>query len=251
MTSAGDERLPPSIGGLVDLALSAYVQRAPLYLGLAAIVFVLAGAVELASAPFKSADLEALNLTLYQLFADAFVVATVALGTGTRVAGETPAAGALTAGALRRWMPVLGTVTVVQFVFQLTANGSGLGVIEDWSDVLFAPVVWLLWGALSLAPPLAALAAERAPRAMALALFRSLSLGLRVANLPRLCVVAFAGVAPLLLEEVVGDLLFQRHVPHAAFWANAPIDALVVGPLAALQTVFALDFARRAAAPNR
>jgi hypothetical protein len=250
VTSAGDERLPPSIGGLVDLAFSAYFQRAPLYLGLAAIVFLLGCAVEFASAHYKNPELEALNLTLYQLFADAFVVATVALGTGTRVAGESLAAGALAAGALRRWMPVLGTMTVVQFVFQLTASSSGLGAIDDWSDVLFAPVVWLLWGALSLAAPLAALAAERAPRAMALALFRSLSLGLRVANLPRLCVVAFAGVVPLLLEEVVGDLLFQRHVPHAIFWANMPVDALVAGPLAALQTVFALDFARRAAARN-
>jgi len=251
VTAADGERLPPSIGGLVDLAFSAYVQRAPLYLGLAAIVFALCGAVYLASSFSKSADVTALNLTLCQLFADAFVITIVALGTGTRVAGETPPAGALAAGALQRWMPVLGTLTVVQFVFQLTAGSSGLGATGDWSDVLFAPAVWLLWGALSLAAPLAALAAERAPRAMALALFRSLSLGLRVANLPRLCVVAFAGVVPLLLEEVVGDLLFQRHVPHAIFWANVPVDALVVGPLAALQTVFALDFARRAAALKR
>lgn len=248
MTSVGDERLPPSIGGLVDLAFSAYVQRAPLYLGLAVLVFVLAGAVELASALSKSADVAAINLMLYSLFADAFVVAAVALGIGTRVAGETAPAGALAGGALRRWMAVLGTMTVVQFVFQLTAGSSGLGPIGDWGDVVFAPFVWLLWGALSLAAPIAALAPERAPRAMALALFRSLSLGLRGTNLTRLCVVAFAGVVPLLLEEVLGDLLQQRHVPHAIFWANVPIDALVVGPLAALQTVFALDFARRAEA---
>ncbi|MBV8642316.1 MAG: hypothetical protein JO225_00180, partial [Candidatus Eremiobacteraeota bacterium] len=36
-----------------------------------------------------------------------------------------------------------------------------------------------------------------------------------------------------------------RHAPHEAFWGNAPLDALTAGPLAAILTAFALDFARR------
>lgn len=251
MTSAGDERLPPSIGGLVDLAFSAYLQRAPLYLGLALAVFALGGAVELLSALTKNTNVADVNSALCSLFSDAFVVAVVALGIGTRVAGETPPARALAGGAAERWLPVLGAMTVVQVVFLLTASSSGLGPVGDLGDILFAPVIWLLWGALGLAAPIAALAPERGAKAIAVALFRALSLALRASNLPRLCVVAFASLVPLLLEVLAGDLLAQRHVPHAVFWANVPLDALAVGPLAALQTVFALDFARRAQAVSR
>jgi hypothetical protein len=35
-------------------------------------------------------------------------------------------------------------------------------------------------------------------------------------------------------------------VPRGFFLSNFPLDALLTGPLAALQTAFALDFARRA-----
>jgi hypothetical protein len=44
--------------------------------------------------------------------------------------------------------------------------------------------------------------------------------------------------------------LLKRGATHVSFWANLPIDALSVGPIAAIQTAFALDFARRARATD-
>jgi len=62
----------------------------------------------------------------------------------------------------------------------------------------------------------------------------------------RLCVLALVTVLPAVLETLLQNTLIQSHVPRAIFWGNAPIDALFIGPLSAVQTAFALDFARRA-----
>ncbi len=43
--------------------------------------------------------------------------------------------------------------------------------------------------------------------------------------------------------------LTQHHVPRPFFWSDVPIDALTIGPLAAIQTAFALDFVRRMGPP--
>jgi hypothetical protein len=61
-------------------------------------------------------------------------------------------------------------------------------------------------------------------------------------------VLAFATVVPTLLASVLFDIFTQRHVAHSAFWSNLPVDALTVAPVAAIQTAFVLDFARRAGA---
>jgi hypothetical protein len=74
-------------------------------------------------------------------------------------------------------------------------------------------------------------------------LVRAVTLSFHRSNLARLVIVAFASIVPLMLETILSDPRF--HVTRQ-FWITIPIDALTVGPLAALQTVFALDFARRA-----
>ncbi len=247
MTAAGDERLPPSIGGLIELAFSAYAERARLYLGLALIVFALCGLVEL-SWPYVGTHPELkdeLVEPLVELFVESLLVAAVALGIGTRVAGGTAAAQSLVDGAFARWLPVIGTLTIVTLIVDSTAPASGLLGFEGALAVVAAPFCWLLWGALGLAGPIAALSPDRSAIAILTSFGRALALGLRLTNVPRLCIVALATVVPLLLEAVLANALQQRHVPHALFWAGIPIDALVAGPLAALQTVFALDFARR------
>ncbi len=252
MTSAGDERLPASIGGLIQLAFSAYLERAPLYLGLALTVFALCGLAELGW-PHVGTHPELkdeLVEPLVELFVESLLVAAVALGIGTRVAGATAAPASLVDGAFARWLPVIGTLTIVTFLVDVTAPASGLFGFADTLAVVTAPFTWLLWGTLGLAGPIAALSPDRAGIAILTSFGRAILLGLRMTNLPRLSILAAATVLPLLLEAVIANALQQRHAPHALFWAGIPIDVLVAGPLAALQTVFALDFARRLGRPN-
>lgn len=248
MISIGDERLPQSVGGLIDLAFAAYVERAPLYLGLALLVFLVCGAVDLGSTLFGAPiELTENALSLASVFADAFVVAVVAIGVGSRVAGATGTPRALLGGAVERWLPVLGAMIIVQFISVVTSIGGAIGGLPDppAAAIVTAPVTWLLWGAMSLAGPVAALNGDRPTVAILTGFWRALVLSLRMQNLPRLCLVAFATIVPVLLEEVLADTLGRRGLSAASFWAQIPIDALAVGPLAALQTVFALDFARR------
>jgi len=58
-------------------------------------------------------------------------------------------------------------------------------------------------------------------------------------------VLSFATVVPTMLESMLVDALQRRGAGHVFYLANFPIDVLVVGPLAAVQSIFALDFARR------
>jgi hypothetical protein len=246
--SVGDERLPPSIGGLIDLAFEAYVERAPLYIGLAVLVFVVCGAVDVAWSVFGGApELKPIAWSLASVFVDAFVVAVVAVGVGTRIAGANGTPRAILGGAVERWLPVLGAMIIVQFIDAITSIGGAIGCLPDppAAAIITAPVTWLLWGAMGLAGPVAALNGDRPTLAILTGFGRALAISLRVQNLPRLCLVAFATIVPVLLEEVLVDVLGRHGIPDGIFWAQVPIDALAVGPLAALQTVFALDFARR------
>lgn len=248
MTTLGEDRLPPTIGGLIDLAFASYGERAPLYAALAAVLLVLCTALEFLWPAKGDALTRSIANAFLDVFFQALVIAAVALGIGTRVgAGETARPRALLDGALGRWLPVLGAMLIVQFIVAFTQQAGAIGPVSDpVLTLVSAPVTWLLWGALGLAGPCAALNGDRPAIAILTGFGRALMLGLRVVNLPRLCIVAFATVMPMLLQSVLFDLLQRRGIGHADFWASIPLDALIVGPLAALQTVFALDFARRA-----
>lgn len=248
MTADEVPRLPPSVGGLIDFAAAAYLQRFPLYAALGIGVFAACAIPEFlwrASGP--ELGVKTIVVSLLDLFADAFVVAVLAIGTAARVAeGEPRPAGSIVRLALERWLPVLGALLIAQLCVALSLSAGGIGPVEDPLVTAFtAPVIWLFWGALGLVGPIAALSAEHPGVAIFVALGRALSMSFRAVNLGRLCVVAFASVAPLLLQNVLADVLHRRGVAHLDFWANIPIDALTIGPIAALQTVFALDFARR------
>jgi hypothetical protein len=245
VTSAGDERLPPSIGGLVDLSFAAYLAGAPLYLGLALAVFVVCAIVEFAW-PGES-DLKIVVQSYAEMFSSAFVVAAIALGTATRVAGEPFAPRRLLGASVQRWIPVMGVSIIVDFLAEMTAPLSGLGELPDPVAILFltAPVIWLFWGALSLAGPLAALSGERPLPAIISGIGRAIALSSRPENFARLCVVGFTTIVPLLLRQVLLDALTRHGGAHTMFWAVFPLDALFLGPTTAVQTIFALDFARR------
>jgi hypothetical protein len=248
VTSAGDERLPPSIGGLIDLAFTAYLEGAPLYLGLALAVFVLCGIIEFAwTAGGPAHDVKVIVLGYAEMFGNAFVVAVIALGIATRIAGEPLARRRLLGASVERWLPVLGVSIIVEFLCEVTAPLSGLGELPDTPAILLAtaPVVWLFWGALSMAGPLAALSGERPLQAIVTGIARAVALSLQPANFLRLCVVAFATIVPSLLQQVLFDAFARQGGAHAMFWAGFPIDALALGPTSALQTIFALDLVRR------
>jgi hypothetical protein len=248
VNAAGDgERLPSSIGGVVDLALEAYLERAPLFALLAVGVFVLCAAVEFAWPANESAlAIRPWVVGLIDTVLIAYVVAAVAQSIAGRLAGDRPAAGTLLRGALVRWPGVAFAVVLVECVVVITGPSAGLDSVDDPVTLLLAPVVWLFWGALSLAGPLTALGADRGVLGALTGIVRGLVFGFRAVNLPRMALVALATVAPTLLEQVLSDAASHHRLAHADFWSNVPLDALTVGPLAALQTAFALDFARRA-----
>jgi hypothetical protein len=243
------KRLPTTIGGLVDLAFAAYVERAPLYLGLALAAFALQAAVEFALPAWKvdsrEGTIKALTLQYLAVLLDSVVIAAVALGVATRVAGKTAEPRAIVIAMAGRWPAAFIANLIGTIIFAYTAIFGAAGPLPDPPAILLltAPLCWLLWGALSLAPPIAALSPERATSAAMHGIVRAMSLSFHRSNLARLVIVAFASIVPLMLETILSD---PRFGVARFFWVNVPIDALTVGPLAALQTVFALDFARRA-----
>lgn len=252
MTGAVDEnRLPASIGGLVDLAFATLAERASLYLLLSLAVFavgmIVEGALPAAKGGTPQADLKLLVFNYSSVFVDALVIAAVALGVGTRVAGEMGSSRAITGAAVNRWLGVIGVSLIVQFVQISTGPLSAIGGLPDPPAlaILTAPLIWVLWGALGLAAPIAALSADRPSLAILSSIVRAVAISFRTPNLVRLCVLAFVSILPTLMQVVALDQLTKHGVGRAFFWADVPIDALTLAIVAAIQTVFALDFARR------
>ena len=247
-------RLPASAGGLVELAAQAVAERAGLYALLSLAVFVVCTIVNTFWRTAGDADvLIKLNVLNYvELFGLAYVTAVVALGVGTRATDERPASRTILEAGVVRYLPVLGVLLVVQFVVEYTVPLSGIGALPDHPALLLvtAPLTWFVWGVLSLAGPYAALSADRPLRAIVGALGHAIGAALRPQNFARLCLVSLVNVVPNLLGDVLFDVFVHRGIAvgTASFWSALPIDTLAIAPLAALQTVFALDFARRAAA---
>jgi len=243
---------PESIGGVVDFALASYARRAPYYLALALLVFAVGTVVEVAlpAAPVDSepGQLKLIVFDYTSTFVDAYVIAAVAIGLGTRLTNGAASSRRVAAAAAERWLPVLTIEILLLLVEQVTQPFSALGPLPDYRVLLIAtaPLVWLLWGIVSLAAPIAALSGDSPMSAFFTGLTRAVMFSLRGSNFGRLCIVAFASIVPSLIQTIVYDLLVQQHVPRPIFWANIPVDALTVGPVAAIQTAFALDFARRA-----
>ena len=246
-----DEHLPGSIGGLIGFAVGAWAANARLYLALAFGVIVAYTIAELAIAPAsESTPLGQFKVAVLQytgLFADALVVAAVALGVATCAAGTSAPSRAIAAGAVERWLPVIAVTFLASAIVALTSQLSGLVQPPEPRALVFltAPVVWILWGILSLTGPFVALGATRSPLAVIVGFVRAFTVSLRRGNLLRLCVLAVIMVLPGVFETLLQNALIQRHVDRAIYWANAPIDALTVGPLTAIATAFALDFVRR------
>lgn len=234
-----EDRLPASIGGLLRFAGAAYLERAPLYLALALLAFAIDAIVQ-AFAPDRPAYIVAASIV-----GDALLIAAVALGVGTRAAGETAPTTKLFEAAVVRWGDVAGASGLANvcaiFVQPVALFVGGVDAIA----FIAAPMAWLLLGALSLAGPVTALSGDRPIRAIVTGFGRALFLSLRLVNLGRLLVPSTAAAIVVMLQLLADTALRSRGVPHVAFWANDPLDVLLCGPLTALQAAFGLDFARR------
>ena len=252
-----DEHLPTSIGGLTGFALSGWAANAPLYLLLAAGVFAAYALAEFAI-PAAATETPQGQFKLYVLqytglFADSFVVAAVALGVAARGLGTPLSPRTLAAGATERWLPVIAVTFLAQSVVLLTNTFSGLETPPEPRALVYltAPITWILWGILGLTGPFVALAQSRAALTVLIGFGHAFTTSLRRGNLLRLCILAAITVLPTLLQTLLQNDLVQQHASRPIFWANVPIDALTVGPLAAIQTAFALDFVRRMGRPEQ
>jgi hypothetical protein len=246
-----EDRLPPTITGLIGFAMRGWAAHAPLYLALALFVFAAYALAEwIVPAAALSTPLGQFKqyVLLYTgLFADALVVAAVAMGIAARSADAVASAGALTGAAIDRWLSVIAVGFLAQSIVTLTSPFSGLGPALEPRALQYAiaPFVWILWGILGLTGPLVALAADRRAFSVLSGFVHAFTTSLHRGNLPRLCVLALLTVLPTVLQTVALNALIAHHAARAFFWANAPFDALTIAPLAAVQTAFALDFARR------
>jgi hypothetical protein len=247
-----DEHLPRSVGGLIGFALRSWLADAPLYVLLAGAMFALTAIAE-AVIPAAAVDSPQGQFKLYvllytELFAGAFLVAAVALGVAARGLGTPLLPATIAGGATERWLPVIAVTFLAQTIVLTTNAFSGLETPPEPRILAYviAPFVWILWGILGLTAPLVALAQSRSPLTVLVAFSHAFTASLRRNNLVRLCILSVITMLPLVLETVLQNYLIQRHVPRALFWANIPVDALTFGPLTAIQTAFALDFARRA-----
>jgi hypothetical protein len=246
------DRLPANIGGLLGFALRAFVANAPLYLALQVGVFAAYALAEwvvpAATASSPQGQFKQYVLIYTGLFADALVVATVALGVAAHSAKADVSPSVLTGAAIERWLPVIAVTFLAQSVITLTGGLSGLGPPSDPRILQYvaAPFVWILWGVLGLTGPFVALAADRRAFSVLSGFAHAFTTSLHRANLLRLCVLAIVTVLPNVLQIVAYHALVAHHALRPIFWADVPVDVLTIGPVAAIQTAFALDFARRA-----
>ena len=253
MNGADDgERLPASIGGPLGFALRAFAANAPLYLALQAGVFAAYSLVEwivpAAALATPQGQFKQYVLLYTGLFADALVIAAVAVGVAAYAAGARASGRALAGIAIDRWLAVIAVNFLAQSIVALTVSLSGLGPPAEPRALQYAtaPFVWILWGILGLTAPFVALSADRRAFSVLTGFAQAFTASLRRANVLRLCVLAAVTVLPNVLQPIVENALIAHHVGRPIFWGEVPIDVLTVGPLAALQTAFALDFARRA-----
>ncbi len=235
-----DNRLPKTVAGLFGVAGSLYVRRAPLYLVIAAISFAVQYVVDVLL-PFDRGVADGLALII-----DAFFFAAVSIGVAFDLAGKPADWSTVLLTASERWGVVAIVELVYQFVFLVLAPNV-FGSPDDTGFGFFILPIVVFWGAVSLAQVVAAIEPVKSQMTLPLlALGKGIAVGLRWANLGRLVLLSLIIVLPTFIETYLGVFFLQHNVANADFWSNVPLDALVIGPIQALSTVFYVDFLRRA-----
>lgn len=221
-------------------ALALYARRLPLYALLAAAAFVIqliAGTV----LPHTTGTGQALELVV-----DAFLIGVVSIGIARDAAGTETSTSALLGGASERWGAVaIASLLYALVVFALVRNV--FGSLEDTGYGIFVVPIIAIWGAVSLSQVVAAIEPVKSRLMLpVISIGKALSVAFRFVNLGRLLFLSALLTLPLILQGLLGSALTARHLGNAEFWADVPIDALLVGPLQAIATLFYLDFVRRA-----
>lgn len=235
------ERRPQRFGALIDAALAAWAERWPFYLGLAgASVLLQLGLVVLF-------HFDALALVLVNAVVDGFLVAVVSIDVSMRVREEPIAPLVLLRAAALRW-PV---VTVVELLVTFIQISSFRAVFGNPDETLYGLLILpglAVNGVVALATVVASIDASVPPYALPFyALMRSVFIAGGWPNLGRLTAGGAMLAVPTMLQQLLEHWLnAQRIAPGpASFWANVPLDALVLAPFQAFFTYLYLDFVVR------
>ncbi|MFN2461410.1 MAG: hypothetical protein ABR591_12095 [Candidatus Velthaea sp.] len=243
--------LPETVGALFDTAFGAFGRRIGLYAGIALGGFIIQGAVAAAlGLVHGQRELVSLTSILASVFIDAFIMGVVTIGVVNDLAGDDPLSSRdIADAAMRRLLPLIGVNAVVAFTFVETAGAVLLPSIVSFA-LLVLPIS-TLWAVMDFATVVCAIEPGAGALLIALSVGKSFRLGLAAPNFGRTVLLGLVTLPPFLLQIVLFDQLQLRHVRGLDFWASVPIDAIAVGPIQAVFTVFYLDFVRRAAAAGR
>lgn len=235
----GQERgLPASLAGLFATALQFYARRWPFYLTLLLLALFIQYVVDTQ----LIAEDYGLMIGL-QIVVDAFFAASVSIGVALDIAGRPADWSRIMTAASLRW----GVVTFVElamfFVGWESPNVRTLS--RDWTQLfVWIPLV-MFSGILTIATVAASIEQVKSRMQLpVIAIGKAFYVSAQFVNIGRLFVLSALFLIPGLLEELV-FLHVPRSYIDADFLAQVPIDAIALGPLQAIATVFYIDFLRR------
>jgi hypothetical protein len=237
----GDDKGPPaSITGLFGTAFTLYVRRIGLYATLAIAAFAVQVFVDLAVMQDTGLAL-GLNIVV-----GSFVAAAVSIGVAFDIAHKDADWSTIFNAAALRWGVVVVVGLVGVLVQDLFLANVFLPPDQTGYGLLLVPLI-VLWGAVMMASVVAAIDPAKSRLTLpAVALAKGIVVSLQFANLGRLMFFSLIAALPLVAELLLRQYLVTRGVPEVDFWSGIPIDAISIGPLQALATVFYIDFLRRA-----
>jgi hypothetical protein len=168
MNERDDIRLPEGTGGLFEVAFVSYGRRLPLYLGFAALAFIVQGVLMLAapklalamhglfaSDPAKTEGIREGLVQGANFVIDAFICGLVTIGVVADLRTRTPADDRAVLGdTLARWWILALLVVVVNLLFSSMLQD--VLTSDDPTMLLLLPVFLVFLGALSLATVVAA-----------------------------------------------------------------------------------------------
>jgi len=235
-----DKGLPASIAGLFGTALGFYARRLPFY----AVLALLAIGVQYV------VDVEVLQDFGLMLGLDfvlqAFLAACVSIGVAFDLAGKEADWSRIMIAASLRWAVVTLMLVIGWLVQVLYAPYIGLPPDQTGYGLLFLPFI-MISGVVTLASVVGAIEPTQSRLRLPLvALGKALSVSAQFVNLGRLLVLSVLITLPLLAETWLNGYLQPHHIANLDFWSNIPLDAITLGPLQAIATVFYVDFLRRA-----
>lgn len=235
-----DKGLPASITGLFGTAAMLYARRFALYGSLALAAFAVQLIVDVGVMQDSGLAI-GLNIIV-----GSFVAAAVSIGVAFDIAGKDADWSTIFNAASLRWGVVAVVSGINWLVYELFWPSMFLPPDQTGYGLLLIPFVVLL-GALAMAVVVAAIDPAKSRLTLPfVGLAKGLLVSLQLVNLGRLMLFSVLLTLPLFVETLLGMYLAVHNVADADFWAGVPLDAVTLGPLQAVATVFYIDFLRRA-----